>query len=125
MEFRWKDVSGDWQEHAYPVTVVESVDHRYWSNGNEVAVWLGGSTLNRPMVIAEGFDNDNTTNYPELFSMGADLFNSIRNYEVDIAIVNFADGGISMSDNAAVVQSAVNYLNSIQQGTDQTIFQCC
>jgi len=69
-------------------------------NGNTMSVWLGGNTLNRPMIVAEGIDEKNETYAPELYNIGSNLFDAIRNYDVDVVIFNYFEGGIDIGTNA-------------------------
>ena len=73
------------------------------------------------MIVTEGIDAKNQTFPPELYHLGADLFNAVKAYDTDIAIINFYQGGDDIVENAQVLDSATRYLASIQDGDEEII----
>ena len=122
VEMRWWDLSGNINYHTYPVKVTPPRDKVYADdNGNRVDVWFGGNTFDRPLAIAEGIDAGNITYPPELYYLGRELYNTIRDFEVDVAIMSYNEGGIDIAANAGHFDNAIRYLHTQQDGTQQMI----
>ena len=111
--------------YQYVVHVVPAAQAVYQDNvGNRLILWQGGANLlDKPLVISEGFDPKDLTNpaaedYPEFFYWTANtLFSTMLSKGVDIAIINYHDGGISLTDNAFYLQNAIRYLNQQKTST--------
>ncbi len=110
-------------EYSIPVSVVPQVSKRYYdNNGNTIDLWFGGTEpLNRPLLFIEGFDPGNS-NYQSLYySLSENFMTELRNVDADVFILNFANGGADMRDNAQVVHSAIEFVNSIKSSSQDQI----
>ncbi len=125
LKMRWLNEAGKFQEHAYRVVVVPAADRMFSdSDENSMVLWKGGgSDLDKPLLVVEGFDPKDTQNpaaesQPERYYAGAiDFFGEAGWHGADVVILNFSDGGRSILDNAQVVQDAVRYVTAIKTGS--------
>lgn len=89
-------------------------------SGNSIMVWSNGtSNMDRPVVIVEGFDVHNSLQPPMYYSMGLKFIEKLKLFGSDVAIINFIEGGADISQNAEVTKSAINYIRSMQQGSEK------
>jgi len=118
----WDEI-GDKREVEINTIVVPAITNRFHDNyGNTIDLWAGGlDPLNRPLLFVEGFDPANK-NYQELyFSLSKNLIPDLLNLDADVFILNFAEGGADMLENASVVTSAIQFLNHIKSGLQKQI----
>ena len=125
--FTQRTITVDWnvgkQSHAYTfeLTTVPAATKAYQLSestpdglvDHELIVWGGGSNaLDKLLVVVEGIDGANVNNASSYYALGAVLFEQGRPEGADIAILNFADGGRVIQDNAAVVRRTLVDLRS-------------
>lgn len=123
IDWEWRDVNSKPVDDGCSIFIVPEKQRRYEDNdGNTIDVWQGGSSsLDRPVLIVEGFDSDNT-DFPLIYYKAAtNFFEEIRSRDADIYLLNFAQGGQNIRLNADVVTYAVNYINSIQTSSQRII----
>lgn len=70
--------------------------------------------LNNPVLVVEGFDLDNTMNWPELYALlnQQNLIEDLQDFGRDLVVLNFTDSTINIHSNAAVNAAAINYINA-------------
>ena len=80
----------------------------HWNN---IMIWQGGTaSLDKPTLVIEGIDTGNSTGPEEYYGLGSSLFEAMRGEGGDIAILDFMDGGRDLVENAAVVETAIDFL---------------
>jgi hypothetical protein len=69
--------------------------------------------LHDPVLVVEGFDIDNSMNWPELYDLlnQENLVNDIQAYGRDLVVLNFTDSTVDIFANAALNEAAINYIN--------------
>ena len=70
--------------------------------------------LHNPVLVVEGFDLDNSLNWPELYDLlnQENLVEDIRFYGRDLIVLNFTDSTLNIHSNAAVNAAAIDFINS-------------
>lgn len=99
----------------YEVYVVPKSDGLFVDNYcNTMRVWKGNDPLGAtPIVLSEGFDAYNTRSEQYYRKSGDALINCLLNKGFDVYVVNYYLNSQSIKNNAAVFQSAVRYVSSI------------
>ncbi len=90
--------------------------------GNWMLLWQGApgySGLDRPFLVVEGIDGDNVNSPQHYYALGAQLFGSGRERGADVLILNFANGGRDIRQNAQVVREVIRYVNGIKSGSEK------
>jgi hypothetical protein len=93
--------------------------------------------INQPVLIVEGFDPLNNRKLDDVYHDGNDdnlyfignslvanktnILDSLRAYGHDIIILDFADGGRKIQENAMVAVEAINYINAHKEGNDEIV----
>ena len=126
LEIRWRAYGAEsvTNYYSYHVWVVPAADRMFEdTEGNSMVLWQGGgSSLDKPMLIVEGFDPKNildpsAENYPARYYNSAEEFvRQANDYGVDVAVLNFDDGGKSLIANADVVGNAVRFVSANKTG---------
>ncbi len=70
--------------------------------------------LHNPVLVVEGFDLDNSMNWPELYDLlnQENLVNDLQTYGRDLIILNFGDSTIDILANSALTETAIDYVNA-------------
>lgn len=70
--------------------------------------------LHNPVLVVEGFDIDNSMNWPELYDLlnQETLVVDLQTYGRDLAILNFGDSTADILANAKLTETAINYVNA-------------
>jgi len=70
--------------------------------------------LHNPVLVVEGFDIDNSMDWPELYDLlnQENLVEDLQTYGRDLAILNFGDSTVDILVNATLVETAIGYVNS-------------
>ena len=70
--------------------------------------------LNNPVLVVEGFDIENSMNWPELYDLlnQENLIGDLQAFGRDLIVLNFTDSTIDILANAALVETAVDYINT-------------
>jgi len=123
IDFRWLDLASHWQTHSFIVHVIPPAQRLFTDDhGNSMFLWQGGtSSLNYPCLVVEGFDAQNTSFPQSYYKIGSSFFDQLRTYDRDVLILDFADGGKGISENAQFVKSALSYINSIKTETNSIV----
>ncbi len=123
LEVRWYTVDSEEVRSHFSFDIVPSKTKRYTDGtGNIIDLWQGGTNpVDRPVIIVEGFDPDNRTEPYYYYQRSENFLDEIRSREADVAIVNFAEGGQDIVLNANILISIINYMYSIQQGSQKII----
>lgn len=74
----------------------------------------GALPLSKPLILVDGFDPENTTNYEELYEMVSkyDLAYNIRAMGYDLIIMNFDNGSDYIQHNAMALIDMINWVNN-------------
>lgn len=70
--------------------------------------------LHNPVLVVEGFDIDNSMNWPELYELlnQEALVENLHLYGRDLLVLNFGDSTLDILANSALNEAAINYVNS-------------
>lgn len=70
--------------------------------------------LHNPVLVVEGFDIDNSMDWPELYELlnQEALVEDLQTYGRDLAVLNFTDSTVDILANAALVETAIGYVNT-------------
>ena len=70
--------------------------------------------LNNPVLVVEGFDLDNSMDWPKLYELlnQENLVGDIQSFGRDLIILNFGDSTIDIEANAALTETAIEYINT-------------
>lgn len=70
--------------------------------------------LHNPVLVVEGFDLNNSMNWPELYELlnQEALVEDLQTYGRDLAVLNFTDSTIDIPANAKLVEAAIGYVNT-------------
>lgn len=76
------------------------------------------AALHNPVLVVEGFDLDNSMNWPELYTLlnQESLVEDIGTYGRDLLVLNFTDSTLDILANAALNVAAINYINAHRAG---------
>lgn len=76
--------------------------------------------LSNPVLVVEGFDLDNSMNWPELYELlnQENLVEDIRSFGRDLVVLNFTDSTLDIHTNSAVNGAAIKAIN--ERRTDLT-----
>ena len=112
-------VSGSIVYRPFNLFVVPAAQRAFSDGaGSTMVLWEGAtSALDSPLLIVEGIDADNVNVESHYYALGSDLFGIGRTRGADVLILDFDDGGADMRLNAAVVGSAIQYVNQIKTGS--------
>lgn len=115
LKVKFTSTSGNSYIREYNVFVVPKSDALYVDNYcNTMRVWKGNDPTNgRPLILSEGFDAYNTKSEQYYRETGKDLINCLLNKGFDIYVVNYNLNSQSIKNNAAIFQSAIRYVSSI------------
>lgn len=109
-------------QREFDIYVVPKSDGLYVDNYcNTMRVWKGSDPLNgTPLVFSEGFDAYNTKSEQYYREAGKDLINCLLNKGINVYVVNYNLNSQSIANNAAIFQSAIRYVSSIN-GNKQVV----
>jgi len=115
LKVRFTDINSNVYYREYNVFVTPKSDGLYLDNYcNSIRVWKGNDPNNGiPLVLSEGFDAYSTRPQQYYREGGKDLINCLLNKGFNIYIVNYYLNSQSIINNAAVFQSAIRYVSSI------------
>ena len=70
--------------------------------------------LHNPVLVVEGFDLDNSMNWPELYTLlnQENLVTDMLAFGRDLAVLSFTDSTVNIHSNAALTAAAVDYINT-------------
>ncbi|WP_372796407.1 esterase/lipase family protein [Pontiella sp.] len=70
--------------------------------------------LHNPVLVVEGFDLDNSMNWPELYALlnKENLVEEILSFGRDLIVLNFSDSTLNIHSNAALNAEAINYIQA-------------
>lgn len=70
--------------------------------------------LKNPVLVVEGFDLDNSMDWPELYELlnQENLVEDIQAFGRDLVILNFGDSTDDIVANSALTETAINYINA-------------
>ncbi len=70
--------------------------------------------LNNPVLVVEGFDLDNSMDWPELYDLlnQESLVEDIQAFGRDLVILNFGDSTLDILANTALTETAIDYINA-------------
>lgn len=81
---------------------------------NSMRVWKGNDPVNgTPLLLSEGFDAYNTKPEQYYREAGNELINCLLSKGFNVYVLNYKLNSQSIKNNAAVYQSAIRYLSSI------------
>jgi hypothetical protein len=123
LKIRYLQISGSWVYRTFKVFMVPDITRMYVDGeGNSLKIWSNGTNqLDKPTVIVEGFDASNRTFSEQYYNISKKLIDQLSYNGNDYAFLNFADGGRDLKENSEVLDSALRFLNSIQNGNSKTI----
>ncbi|MGA9115477.1 MAG: FlgD immunoglobulin-like domain containing protein [Bacteroidota bacterium] len=92
------------------------------SRNNRLFFFPGAdAVLDRPILMVEGFDPDNS-NTPEVnYALGFDLIEEARAAGYDVFIIEFASGGVDLKENRDVFLGACRFIRSLIQGREGAV----
>ncbi len=115
----------DFVFHTYKsiFTLFQTPDYRFGDTDDFlVALYSEDKVLDNPILIVEGFDPLNENNPAIYFSMLKDFFyEDLSPNGYDIFILNFADGGQDMKDNAMIVLDALEDIYNLLENKEKKI----
>lgn len=80
---------------------------------SEILLWKGGAdAFDKPVLLVEGIDADNDDAPATYYALGQALFAQTRTLDGDVLILDFADGGRDLAQNAQVVRRAIQIVRS-------------
>lgn len=111
------------RQKQYDVTVVPVPTAVFQdSYGNQLFYWIGSDgILNKPVLVAEGFDPDNSDTPAINYGLGFDLVELARSQGYDVFIMEWANGGADMIRNRDVFLSACQFLHRQLGATEAAI----
>jgi Secretion system C-terminal sorting domain len=114
IDCRWLDVSGRWQTREFTIHLSPPLSaYAADSYGNTVSMWkpFDRPFGNKTLLAIEGLDAVNETYAPEVYWVGKDLFNTLRNnvYGQNVAVFNFANGGANIVTNTEHLKSFLRF----------------
>lgn len=70
--------------------------------------------LHNPVLVAEGFDINNSMNWPELYDLlnQENLVADMQAFGRDLIVLNFDDSTINIHSNSALNEAAIAYINA-------------
>jgi hypothetical protein len=77
--------------------------------------------LDKPVIIAEGFDMGNDNNLDALEAKFREPMNQWLREGFDLVFLNYDDGRAPIENNAQVMKEVIQHINNIKQGNIQTI----
>lgn len=96
--------------------VIASIAHEGQFGAGDAYVYLapGHAAIESPIVVAEGFDLDNSMNWDELYALlnRENLIESLRADGFDVVVLNFADATVAVEQNGFVVTELVQQLQA-------------
>jgi hypothetical protein len=88
--------------------------------GAEYQIFNGcDGILDRPIIIAEGFDADNSVNIDKLVSKYQFTLRSLTNNGYDLVFVNYNNGTDFIENNAQVLKRVINEINTKKIGSGE------
>jgi hypothetical protein len=122
VRMRYYRLSGPGEVFDYELVVVPAAQRAFTNGvGDSMVMWEGTTpAVDSPLLAVEGIDGANASvqaHYYALAGMRSPLLALGRARGADVLILNFNDGGQDMRQNAAVVESAIVYLNATKTGT--------
>ena len=107
----------------YDITVVPAPTALYQdSHSNQLHYWAGSDgVLNKPVLLVEGFDPDNSNTPAINYGLGFDLIEMARRQGYDVFIMEWANGGADMTANRDVFLGACQFLHRQLGGTEAAI----
>ncbi|HQQ95528.1 MAG TPA: T9SS type A sorting domain-containing protein [Bacteroidia bacterium] len=115
LKIRYTDSFSNIVYREYVVHVIPKSDAFYTDNYcNTIRVWKGNDPLNgTPLILSEGFDAYSNKAQQYYRKSGNDLINCLLNKGFNVYIVDYYLNAQSIVNNAAVFQSAIRYVSSI------------
>ncbi len=70
--------------------------------------------LRNPVLVVEGFDIGNSMNWPELYGLlnQENLVEDLQSFGRDLLVLNFTDSTVDIFENAALNETAIDYINA-------------
>jgi pimeloyl-ACP methyl ester carboxylesterase len=104
------------------VRVEETKGGRVATNitGGNYAIYLGcDGVLDKPIIIAEGFDVEENVNITTLVSNYYPYLYALRNNGYDLVFLNYTNGRDYIENNAEVLKTVINQINSLKVGNEK------
>ncbi|RKX46221.1 MAG: hypothetical protein DRP64_03500, partial [Verrucomicrobia bacterium] len=106
-----------WVSGQTPTATVALTSSPPYSATGELYILLADTNapgLHNPVLVVEGFDIDNSMNWPELYDLlnQENLVNDLQTYGRDLLILNFDDSTVDILANTALTEAAIDYVNT-------------
>jgi hypothetical protein len=100
----------------------KSTDPNVFTSGNTLTLWKNPTEPNaKPIILSEGFDAANDK-YAEFNRYRGDyLANELFKYGYQVYILNYNLGNQNLRNNAAVMNSAIQYISSLHNGAEVAV----
>ena len=113
--------------HYAAAVAINSNGPVFRTRDNTMLLWSSApatspASLDKPMLMVEGIDAEQKNHPAVYYGLGAAIFGQGQSEGADVVILDFADGGRDMVQNAAVVAEAVRtvrrFSTNRQRGVD-------
>ena len=117
------------EQAATPDIQIDRTSSRPW-NGTAanyqltVLYGVGNTSIRKPVIFVEGFDPDNSWNYPKIYNeklCQQNFVNKIRNLGYDIIIMNFGNGGDYIQRNGLGLVDLIEWVNANKTTTEDIV----
>lgn len=111
------------RQKQYDITVVPMPASMYTDGqGDQLFYWAGSDgALDKPVLVVEGFDPDNSDTPAINYGLGYDLIETARSQGYDVFIMEWVDGGADMTKNRDVFLGACQLLHRLLGTTEAAI----
>ena len=91
-------------------------------SGGEYRILMGcDGILDKPIIIAEGFDANQSVNLDDLTVKYNTTLAGYRNNGFDLVFVNYDNGRTWIQDNAQVLKAVINQINATKVGNNKLV----
>lgn len=91
-------------------------------SGGEYRILMGcDGILDKPIIIAEGFDANQSVNLDDLTVKYNTTLAGYRNNGFDLVLVNYDNGRTWIQDNAQVLKAVINQINATKVGNNKLV----
>jgi len=103
------------RQKQYDITVVPVPTAVYQdSHNNQLFYWVGSDgVFDKPALAAEGYDPDNSNTPAINYGLGFDVIELARSQGYDVFIIEWADGGASVTVNRDVFLGACQFVHRL------------
>lgn len=115
LKVKFTAMNGTQYIREYDVYVVPRSNGFFIDNYcNTMRVWKGNNSINpKPLILSEGFDSYNLKSEQYYRHAGNELISCLLSKGFDVYVVNYNLNSQSIKNNAAIFQSAIRYVSSI------------